>query len=312
MVNQIKKMITIETVVEVNNNNNNNNSKYEYENEFMNVLSREQIQIKSENKTEINSKSTKINRSVPETHTIVQEKEQVDEVKTKQYINSSVPDSRTIVQDFNLNNTSTEKIKNTKEQSQIYKDKTGNNMEAHVHKVTENTVLGQGKTNTINSPIQKNNETNPDQIIDTRLILINKNGTMADEFTNIIREYNTYGNSSINEVGAYIINRVECQYKINKAYQQVARAARTKMNFQINSSDLTPAYTPAASLASMDVPNHSINAVRIQSATKRKTVKVKFQIKKMNRSIDKNENENGKEIFQVKQLSKNIDKNEYG
>jgi hypothetical protein len=60
MVNLIEKMITIETVVEGNNNN--NNLRYEYENEFMNVLSREQIQIKSENKTEINSKSTKINR----------------------------------------------------------------------------------------------------------------------------------------------------------------------------------------------------------------------------------------------------------
>jgi hypothetical protein len=222
-------------------------------------------------------------------------------VKSKQYINSSVPDSRTIVQDT----TPTDGSNNTKEQSQICTDKTGNNTEAHVHKVTESTVLGQGKTNTNDSPIQKNNETNPDQIIDTRLLLNNKNSTMADEFTNIIREYNTYGNSTINEVGAYIINRVECQYKINKAYQQVARAARTKMNFQINSSDLTPAYTPAASLATTDVPNHSINAVRMQSATKRKTVKVKFQIKKMNRSIDKNENGNGKEIFQVKQLSKN-------
>jgi hypothetical protein len=57
------------------------------------------------------------------------------------------------------------------------------------------------------------------------------------------------------------------------------------MNFQITSADLTPEYTPAASLATTDVPNHSINAVRLQSATKRKTVNVRFQVKKMNRSI---------------------------
>ena len=52
MVNQIKKVITIETVTEDNNKNNNLN--FEYENEFMNVLSGDQIQIKSEKKTKIN------------------------------------------------------------------------------------------------------------------------------------------------------------------------------------------------------------------------------------------------------------------
>jgi hypothetical protein len=95
IVNQIKKMITIETVME--DNNKNNNSNFEYENEFMNVLSGEQIQIKSEKKTKINPESTKINRSVPETRTIVQDDEQIDGVKSKQYIDSSVPASRTIV-----------------------------------------------------------------------------------------------------------------------------------------------------------------------------------------------------------------------
>jgi hypothetical protein len=88
-------MITIETVME--DNNKNNNSNFEYENEFMNVLSGEQIQIKSEKKTKINPESTKINRSVPETRTIVQDDEQIDGVKSKQYIDSSVPASRTIV-----------------------------------------------------------------------------------------------------------------------------------------------------------------------------------------------------------------------
>jgi hypothetical protein len=203
MVNQIKKMIIIETVVE--DNNINNNTEYGYENELMNVLSREQIEIKSEKKVKINSESTKINQSVPTTRTIVQEKEQIDEEKSKQYINPSVPDSRTIVQEV----TPKDRNNNTNEHSQIFKVKTENNTEAHVHKTTENTEFGQGKTNTIDSPIQKNNETNPAQIIDSRLLINNKNSNTAEEFTNIIRDYNTCSNSPMNEVGAYIINRVE-------------------------------------------------------------------------------------------------------
>jgi hypothetical protein len=84
------------------------------------------------------------------------------------------------------------------------------------------------------------------------------------------------------------------------------------MNFQITSADLTPVYTPAASLATTDAPDHSINAVRLQSTTKRKTVNAKFQVKKMNRSIDKNEKGVGNAIFQFKMISKKIDKNEHG
>jgi hypothetical protein len=128
----------------------------------------------------------------------------------------------------------------------------------------------------------------------------------------MIREYNTYGNSTINEVGAYIIDRAECRYETKRAYQNVVCAARTKMNFQITSADFTPAYTPAASLATTDAPDHSINAVRPQSTTKRKTVNVKFQVKKMNKSIDKNEKGVGNAIFQFNKISRNIDKNEHG
>jgi hypothetical protein len=97
-----------------------------------------------------------------------------------------------------------------------------------------------------------------------------------------------------------------------KGIPNVVRAARTKMNFQITSADLTPAYTPAASLATTDAPNHSINAVRLQSATIRKTVNVKFQVKKINRSMDKNEKGVGNEIFQFKKISRNTEKNEHG
>jgi hypothetical protein len=94
--------------------------------------------------------------------------------------------------------------------------------------VTESTALGQEIRNTIDPPILRNNETNLDQTIDTQLLLNNKNSTTAEEFIDMIRKYNTYGNSSINEVGAYIINRAECQYKTKRVYQNVVCVARTK------------------------------------------------------------------------------------
>jgi VCBS repeat-containing protein len=147
-------------------------------------------------------------------------------------------------------------------------------------KETESTTVGQEIRNTIEPPILGNNETDLEQTIDTRLLLNNKNHTTAEEFTTMIRGYNTYGNSTINEVGAYIINRAECRYKTKNAYQNAVRAERTKMNFQITSADLTPAYTPAASLAMTDVPDHSINAVRLQTNTKKEDSQCKISSQK--------------------------------
>jgi hypothetical protein len=79
------------------------------------------------------------------------------------------------------------------------------------------------------------------------------------------------------------------------------------MKFSITASDLTPAYTPANSLATMHGLDNSTNAVRLQPATKRKTVNVKFQVKKMNRRPNKNENGVGNEIFTT-----TVDKHEKG
>jgi hypothetical protein len=53
----------------------------------------------------------------------------------------------------------------------------------------------------------------------------------------------------------------------------------------------------ADSLATTHGLDNSSNAIRLQLATKRKTVHVKFQVKKMNRRTDKNENGVGNEIF---------------
>jgi hypothetical protein len=50
-------------------------------------------------------------------------------------------------------------------------------------------------------------------------------------------------------------------------------------------------------LATMHGLDNSINVVQLQPATKRKTVNVKFQVKKMNRRPNKNENGVGNEIF---------------
>jgi hypothetical protein len=84
-------------------------------------------------------------------------------------------------------------------------------------KETESTAIGQERRNTIEPPTLVNNETDLEQTIDTRLLLNNKNHTTAEEFTTMIHEYNTYGNSTINEVGAYIINQAECRYKTKRA-----------------------------------------------------------------------------------------------
>ena len=86
--------------------------------------------------------------------------------------------------------------------------------------MTENAEHVQGTQNTNEISIIRNN----DQSIDVRLILNNKNSTMAEEFINIICEYNTYEDSPINEVGAYIINRVGSRY--TQAMRVVQRCRR--------------------------------------------------------------------------------------
>jgi superfamily II helicase len=183
-------LIKIETICEDNKNNDNNETETETENENenMNVISSERIQLTSENKIQGKIASTRINRSIPEPRRIVQENQQFK--------------------------TPTDMIKNLKENTQIFKNTAEKEMEAHEHKVTENAVQVQETTNTCEFPILRNNETNFVQSVDTRLILNNNNNTTAEEFISIIREYNTYKNSPINDVGAYIINRVECRYKI--------------------------------------------------------------------------------------------------
>jgi hypothetical protein len=128
-------LIKIETVCEDNKNINNNETETESEN--MNVISSERVQLKSENKTKRKTASTKINRSVPEQRRIVQESQQFK--------------------------TPTDTIKNLQENTQIFKNNTGKETEAHVHKVTENTVQVQETKNT--SEFQ----TNFVQSVDTRL-----------------------------------------------------------------------------------------------------------------------------------------------
>jgi hypothetical protein len=124
------------------------------------------------------------------------------------------------------------------------------------------------------------------QNIDTLLLLGSDNILTAEAFLTIIREYNPLNNSPTNEVCAYIINSIECRYKIKRAYQNDVRARKKIPNFSITANDLTPAYTPAECLASTNSANHRINAVKIQSNTKQKTVKVKFRVNKMNRQTD--------------------------
>jgi hypothetical protein len=130
------------------------------------------------------------------------------------------------------------------------------------------------------------------QKIDTRLILNNATTMTADEFISIVREYMWYDTSSTNATEAYIINRVECPYKRKEAYQNKVRERKTRVNFSIIPTDLTPTYMPAESLTQEDKDStpHSINAVRLHSSLKRKTARVKFRINKLSKNTDNGEN----------------------
>ena len=131
-------------------------------------------------------------------------------------------------------------------------------MEAHVCKVSMNPPCGQESTNTIeesltnthgkenrqNSNTQRilnKNEFEHEQKIDTRLLSNNKSTRTVKDFTDIIREYNTYGERIMHETGAYIINTIEYRYNTCKAYQNMVSASKEKSKFSITSADLTPA-----------------------------------------------------------------------
>jgi hypothetical protein len=124
------------------------------------------------------------------------------------------------------------------------------------------------------------------QNIDTRLLLGSKNTLTAEAFLTIVRDYNLFNESPSNDVCAYIINSIECRYKTKRAYQKDVRTRKNNQKNLITANDLTPAYTPAECLASTNSANHTINAVKIQFNTKRKTVKVKFRVNKMNHQTD--------------------------
>jgi hypothetical protein len=123
------------------------------------------------------------------------------------------------------------------------------------------------------------------QNIDTRLLLGSDDILTAEAFLTIIWEYNSLNDSPSNEACAYIINSIECRYKTKRAYQNDVRELK-QSKFLITADDLTPTYKPAECLASTNSANHRINAVKIQSNTKRKIVKVKFQVNKMNRQTN--------------------------
>ena len=229
---------------------------------------------------------------LPTTRRIVQEKQKNQSVEN--------PDQRRIVQETqsreskkNVESTPTD----TTEKSSKINENSESEMETHVYKVSTNPPCGQESTNTIedsitntrgkenkkNSNIQQilnNHESGNEQKFDTRLIINTKSTRTVKDFTDIIRKYNTYGGRTMHETGAYIINAIEYRYNTCKAYQSMVSATKAKSKFSITSADLTPAYTPADSLGSTHGQSYNINAVKLQSTSNRKSVRVKFRIKK--------------------------------
>jgi hypothetical protein len=265
MVNQLNRMINIGTAHE-NTKNNNNDIGYEItENNNNEIIKTQQFQVtreKSDTKTE------DMKHQVPETRRVVQglqakndnnptltdtiQNEGKSDAKIEDgEIIQSVPEARRIVQKTML------------------KEKANS---------TPTDTIGSLKENIGVQPNARN--------IDTRLLLGSEDILTAEAFLTIIREYNSLNGSPLNETCAYIINSIECRYKTKRAYQNDVRARKNNPNFSITANNLTPVYTPAECLASTNSTNHRINAVKIQSNTKRKTVKVEFRVNKMNHQTD--------------------------
>jgi hypothetical protein len=127
MVDQVKRMITIETVSKQNTKSNNNENNNNNENIGDEIV--------------ISSKQVPITRII--------------ELKTTENMKTSVPESRRIVQKSILNNASTDTIKRIEEDIQKFDQNTNTGMKAHEHKVTENVVHNQGITDTIEIPLNK-------------------------------------------------------------------------------------------------------------------------------------------------------------
>jgi hypothetical protein len=256
MVNQLNRMIKIDTVQE-NTKNNNNDIGYETteNNDNEDIIKTQQVQVTCKTS---DTETKDIKHQVQETRRIVQG----SQAKNDKNDNNLAPTDTIQTPDMKLREEgiiqpvpkTCRTVQKTKLKEKARSTPTGTIESLREHKGVEPNIRN----------------------IDTRLLLGNNNTLTSEAFLTIVRDYNSFNESPSNDVCAYIINSIECRYKTKRAYQNDVRARKNNQIFLITANDLTPTYTPAECLASTNSTNHRINAVKIQSNTKRKTVKVKF------------------------------------
>jgi hypothetical protein len=243
MVNQLNRMVKIDTVHE-NTKNNNNDIGYETTENNNNdeIIKTQQVQV-TRKTSDTETKDMK--HQVPETCRIIQG------LQAKNDKN-----------DDNLTPTDTIQMSDTKiEDGGITQPvpKTCRTVQKTISKEEAKST----PTDTIES-LRENIGIKPNiRNIDTRLLLGSNNTLTAEAFLTIVRDYNSLIESPSNDVCAYIINSIECRYKTKRVYQNDVRVRKNSQKNSITANDLTPAYTPAKCLASTNSANHTINAVKI-------------------------------------------------
>ena len=116
-----------------------------------------------------------------------------------------------------------------------------------------------------------------DKNFDPRLFTESNKKLNKIQFLSIITDYT----GAKDRISAFIIRN--CHFPKYKVIQNKNLAS----NFSIAENDLTPAHTPANSLATTYASTHKINAVRIQTSTKRKSASIKFSLQRIIRKEGK-------------------------
>jgi hypothetical protein len=210
MVNQLNRMITIDTVQENTKKNNNNDIGYETteNNNNDDIIKTQQVQVTRERS---DTETKDIKHQVPETRKIVHGSQ-----------------AKSDKNDNSLNPTDTIRTFDTKDGEPIQP------VPKPCRKVQKTILKEEARSNptgTIKS-LRENIGIKPNmQNIDTRLLLGSENTLIAEAFLTIVRDYNSFNESPSNDVCTYIINSIECRYKTKRAYQKDVRSRKNNQNF---------------------------------------------------------------------------------
>jgi hypothetical protein len=194
MVNQLKRMINIDTVRDTKNNHTNIGFEITEDNNN-GIISTQQVQVTRETS---DTEMEEMTHQVQETRRIVQGLPAKND-------NNFPPTDTIKISDTNIKDG--EIIQPVPETRRI------------VQKATLKEKANSTPTDMIGSLKENIGVQHNAQNIDTRLLLGSKDTLTAEAFLTIIREYNSLNGSPLNETCAYMINSIECRYKTKRAYQ---------------------------------------------------------------------------------------------